>query len=223
MIETPEPPHLAHQETPAEKSRHWLDRAMPVAIILLSVASLLVAWHTGQTMNALVQQNERMVRASSTPILAFDHGNLDDETRSPALKFTATNVGSGPARVVWMEMRYKGKPVENIGELIMRLAPGTDLAKVKEKMRSGELSFSTSHIGKKMLTEKDSSSLLNWPKPKDPFLRVFWESIDKARWQLEVESCYCSLFNECWTSNMQGDVPKPVTSCDAKGKIDLDG
>ena len=57
MIEAPETLHVHHQP-----SHRWFDIAIAVAVVAVSVGSLYVSLHTGETMEKLVEQNSRLVK-----------------------------------------------------------------------------------------------------------------------------------------------------------------
>ncbi|MDR4468686.1 MAG: hypothetical protein MRJ68_10360 [Nitrospira sp.] len=50
--------------------------------------------------------------------------------------------------------------------------------------------------------------------------RIFWvdgEALDNA-WQgndsrVEIETCYCSIFEECWVTTRLMPTPRPINSC----------
>src|SRR5438045_3359379 len=55
-----EHPHIRH------KSQHsWLDMSVSFAALFVSLVSIFIAWHHGETMKELVRQNERLVEANS--------------------------------------------------------------------------------------------------------------------------------------------------------------
>jgi hypothetical protein len=88
-----EHPHVHH----AHGARHWADFAIPAAALFISLISISVAWHHGQVMRELVQQNERLVQANSVPWLQISGSNrvingLQD------LSFQVTNRGWALAR-----------------------------------------------------------------------------------------------------------------------------
>ncbi len=72
MIEAPETPHH-HQHAGIP----WFDIMMGVAILCISVASLLTSLQSEKSMHALVEQNTRLVDAQSTPLFMLDSGNLE--------------------------------------------------------------------------------------------------------------------------------------------------
>ena len=211
MIETPETPHVDHG---AGSDRHrWFDIAIAVAVVLVSAGSLYVSLHTGKTMEQLVEQNSRLVRANSVPLLQFDHGNVNDQGKSE-LYLAVRNAGTGPARIVWFEMLQNGRPVKNYRDL---LPPD---AKAARKVDAGIV---TGGIAPSMMPAGEFRKLLNWLRPAGGELQSAWDHIDKARSGLKVEACYCSLFDECWTTSAAADVPKPVATCQIGNRTTYEG
>ncbi len=95
MIEPAEPPHHHHHAT----GLPWFDLAVPLAVIAVSVASLLNALESERSMKALVEQNRRLVSAQSTPLLTYDTGN--EENGKSVITMRISNAGTGPAEIVW--------------------------------------------------------------------------------------------------------------------------
>jgi hypothetical protein len=208
MIEAPEPPHQPHGT-----GIRWFDLGITLTLVLVSLGSLYVALHTGATMEKLVEQNARLVRANSTPLLIVGHGN-QGEDGTPKLGFSIQNSGTGPARIVWVEIRHNDKPAKNGLDLIGAVAGGTP-----------GVTFTSSQIAPSMLVAGEERNFLVWPRPPatDAEGLKAWKALDSARWKLSFQACYCSVFDECWTSSLSADVPKPVKACDAKGRTSYFG
>jgi hypothetical protein len=198
MLEAPEPPHAPHN------AHRWFDIAVALAIVLVSLGSLYVSLHTGKTMEQLVEQNARLVRANSVPLLQFDHGNISD-AGAPELYLMVKNVGTGPARIVWFEVKGRdGRPVRNYLDL---LPPGTKLSR-------SDAGIITGGIAPSMMPAGERRRLLRWPRPKAGAAELAaWDYVNKERDYLTVEACYCSLFDECWLTKASADVPQPMSSC----------
>lgn len=90
VIEEGEAPHAHHGQTGIK----CLDLSLAVAVLVQSGASLLTAQHTGHTMERLVAENSRLVRAQATPMLQFFTGNVGDAGR--AISLSVANVGPAP-------------------------------------------------------------------------------------------------------------------------------
>jgi len=184
-------------------------------MVISAVSALIATLHTGRTMSALVDQNARLVRAGSTPILEFGHGNARDDGR-PSLDFVVRNVGSGMARVVWFELRVDGKPMPN-GRAVVRTLSADAVE---------NLSLLSGPVANRYLAPGAEQRVLGWARPPDAdesALKV-WKELDKARFnRIEVEACFCSVFQECWTSRMGGDVPRPSPECAHEKRVSLQG
>jgi len=205
--------HLAKpKDGPAPR---WFHVAVAASMVISAVSALIATLHTGRTMTALVEQNAKLVRANSTPILEFGHGNIRDDG-SPSLEFTVRNVGTGAARVVWFELRVDGRPMPDMAATIRQLSP---------ELQSRP-TFSSGPVAKRVFAAGADQRFFSWPKPapgEGEFVKP-WVEVDKARFnRIEVQACYCSLFDECWTSKLNGDVPTSSPSCATEKRVSLLG
>lgn len=198
MIETPEPPHHHHHKT----GLPWFDLVVPVAVVLLSIASLLTSLQSEKSMHALVEQNRRLVDAQSTPLLMLDTGNTDASGK-PVISMTISNVGTGPAHIVWFHVvddqgiDYRG------GSLTERVGKMGSPVEVSSQQISGTL-----------LRSGDDRSVFRWPKPVGSDLALAeWNKLNLTRFHLHASACYCSIFDECRTTDFGESHPTPVTTC----------
>jgi hypothetical protein len=153
-------------------------------------------------MEALVHANERLVRAQSTPVLQYDHGNVSEEGKKQ-LEFTVTNVGTGPARIVWFEVMPNGARYSNIEAWVIAT-------------RVSSINFTSASINRMVLAPGVERMLVTWPQPSDEAGLMRWAQIDRERFKTPVRACYCSVFDQCWLSNLEADIPKEVPSCERK-------
>lgn len=199
MIEPPEAPHhvVEHQR----KAGKWFDIAMAVAVLIVSFGSLYVSLHTGHTMEALVEQNQRLVRAQSTPILQYTHGNNDEGRK--VLSFHVRNAGTGPARVSWIRLIHEGKIYRN-----------WTLFALDQVQEVTHLPLMSSPIAPAVLSAGEERMILRWERGGSPAELAAWDRIEQSRFNDRATACYCSVFDECWISHMNGDVPRQVVSCE---------
>ena len=81
----------------------WIDLALALAALLVSVSSIMVALQNHRAM-------QRLVTANSWPYLELVHGNaLDNGARQVHLD--VKNVGIGPAMIEKFVVTYAGEPV----------------------------------------------------------------------------------------------------------------
>lgn len=208
MIEAPETPHRQHAV------HRLFDMAMAIAIVLVSLGSLYVSLHTGSTMERLVEQNSRLVRANSMPLLQFGTGNVTPDG-SPEINLQVSNVGTGPARIVWFEIRQED------GRLVRHYR---DLLPKGKKLSRRDAAIFTSPIAPSMMSAGGERTLLSWPRPAagSPTLPS-WERLNKSRFRLRVEACYCSLFDECWLTRAAADVPRRIATCEVGNRANFRG
>ena len=154
-------------------------------------------------MHALVEQNKRLVSAQSTPLLMLDSGN--ENGGKPDLTMTVSNVGTGPAQIVWFRLvDAEGKDYRG-GSLNTRV----------EQLGSDTF-VSSQPISAALIRSGDARSVFEWPKPSagKPAIAA-WDDLNTARFHLHASACYCSIFDECRTTEFGDSRPKPVASCDS--------
>jgi len=210
MLDAPETPHVHHAKR--EDRHRWLDIGLAVAVVLVSLGSLYVSLHTGKTMEKLVEQNSRLVRANSVPLLQFDTGNVDDAGK-PEIYLAVRNAGTGPARIVWFELLQDRRPVRNYHDLLPK---GAQPSRV-------EANIITGGIAPSMMPAGEYRKLLSWPRPAGGELQSAWDHLNTVRQGLTVEACYCSLFDECWLTKAAADVPRPVATCEIGNRTTFQG
>lgn len=124
-------------------------------------------------------------RAAVMPILELGRSynvSTSDPSRN-RLALLAQNVGIGPARVLDFKVTVDGKP-QLTWDAAMRVLTGSD----------ERISHSMSVINGRTI-------------PPDKTVRIFelknmsfLEGILAEVGRLEFEACYCSIFDECWTT-----------------------
>lgn len=210
VIDEPEAPHGHHGKSGVA----WLDLALAIAVLVLSGASLLTAQHTGQTMEKLVAENSRLVRANATPVLQFLSGNVGDDGNSRALSLTVANVGTGTARVIWFEVTRNGRVRRNANDLIEYLPNPAE-----------QDYLPTRPVGGTYFPADESRQFMGWKYPTGAASRAKWEAFDRDRQagRVTAAACFCSVLGECWTSTLRADMPKPVPACDPRGRTNFSG
>jgi hypothetical protein len=168
----------------------WFHIAVAASMVISAISALVATLHTGKTMTALVEQNAKLVRAGSTPMLEFGHGNQrDDGVKS--LEFGVGNVGSGLARVVWFELPVDGKAMPDMRAAVLAVLPDF------KQPREASIDVVTSPITQRTLSPAAQQRLFGWVRPeaKEEELLRAWEALNVARFKrITVEACHCSVF-----------------------------
>jgi hypothetical protein len=55
---------------------------------------------------------------------------------------------------------------------------------------------------------------MRWPRQGGSPELAAWDRVEASRFRARATACYCSVFDECWISHMNGDVPRQVVSCE---------
>jgi hypothetical protein len=177
----------------------WLEYVIGGAAVLISAISLQVAVNANRT-------QERLLAASTWPSMQFGTGNrLDDGTQ--AITLSLENAGVGPARVRSVRVRHEGV-VMPFSDALLRACCAQG---------QGNVSVISSDPVR-VLVPGESATFLRYDSAgtDDP---VF-ATLNRERWNIEVEVCYCSVLDDCWTlvtrpSESEPREPQPVASCPA--------
>lgn len=192
----------------------WFHVAVALSMVLSAAASLVAALRTSAAMTSLVEQNARLVRAGSTPILQLSGSDLTPGGE-PEQSLHLQNVGTGPARVVWFDVTLDGQPLSGPEDLlraaVRKQALGTDW---RPREAPGIV---TGTVGATVLIAGKDVAAYAWklPSAADPAGRGVWQAFGALRARLDVHSCYCSVFDECWTTDFNGRPPQAVRQCGA--------
>lgn len=196
MIEHESHSHAHHTGVP------WLDLILAGSAIFISIVSLLVSIRHGSTMERLVAANQKQIEASTLPILRFTTGNVLEN--SNVVHFDLSNGGTGPAMVEWLRVKWDGQPTNGPSDFFDRCCRSRTqpAPSIWQNVASGmtlsagqsESIFQIRAAG----VNPDSYHLLD----------------TDARFKIEVESCYCSVLDECWMTDFKVR-PRIVQSCEA--------
>jgi hypothetical protein len=183
--------------------RHF-DVIVSLTAIFISAVSLYVAIEHGKTERQLVSAN---VWPFLVQILSNDYGAGND--RTVAIGFS--NAGVGPAKIRSYEVFYHGRPVSSALDLLRKCCGlPADPAAVKTALPRG-LYFSTA----------DQTVLR--PGEQYPVVMVYRvpsapevpNRFRAALSQLSFRTCYCSVLDQCWRSDLQSISSEPVRECTA--------
>ena len=223
-VEQP-PPHHLHPTGPRPR-----DLVLPICALFVSVVSLVVAVLHGQAMEKMADANSRLVQANSWPFLQYVTGN-QDEKGDLVINLGVHNAGVGPAKVESFEVLWQGQPVKNGVELLERCcgltaadlqppkAPARKLTAaqavaIAQRLSRSSISTNFSSAGATGVLEahQEENFLV---LPLTAKTAKVWARLNAARFQLQTRACYCSVFDECWTSELRTLTSTDVKDCPA--------
>lgn len=217
MIEIPKLP----KPSGSDNAPRWFHIAVALSMVLSAAAALVGALRTSATMSALVEQNARLVRASSTPLLQWRLSNLNAELQ-PVITWTVDNAGTGPAHVVWMELELEGQKLSSARQAVALMLRDQQLTpeKHKETVNNGTV---TGSIEGDVLVAGRGQTLFNWVQPPERNESAYkaWRLLSRRMSDIKASACYCSVFEECWQTEFDGKLPRSVPRCDATGHTSI--
>jgi hypothetical protein len=186
----------------------WLDGVIAVSVIFISVMSLVVSIEHGKSMEKMVEQNQKLVVASTLPMLTIFGREFDDSGKQ-MIQETLSNSGVGPAIIDRFEVRYKGV-VYTDHSALLRACCAEALLKAK---KNGHSQIFYSNVSGFILPARQDSYPITIKPDKDglDLYNVFNQVRDGD--DLTFHACYCSVLNECWETNFDRKRPQPVKEC----------
>jgi hypothetical protein len=180
------------------KDSRWFEISMAVAALLVSAVSLWVAIGTEDA-------NRKMVSAASWPLVQFVDSDADETSHTEIIKLSILNAGVGPAKIETFALTWHGKPMHNTGELL-RACCG--YVRPADKA----LRPLTSTVPQSVLRAGETRAFLIFPRNAGNGA-VYDRLNDARQGEIGYSACYCSVFDECWTSDGRSLEGTPVKAC----------
>lgn len=165
-----------------------------VSAVFIGVCALAVSLYEAQ----LMREEQR---SAVLPLLELGRSHYvstaDEERAKWRLSLHAENVGIGPARVLDFHVTVDDKPHPN-WQSAMRELLGTDV----------NVAYGQSTINGRTLPPDRSVKMFDLSDTE--YAGAIVAEFDR----LNFEACYCSVFNECWTTSYRtfGEA-EPVEAC----------
>ncbi len=191
--------HASHVNT----GRRWLDITLGVSALAISLFSAIMTLQHGRAMEQMVDQNARMVQASTWPYVTVTDSN-GDERGDRLYRVALTNNGVGPAKIMALDITYKNQRMADVFDLASHVARDAG-----DPVRPAVMSSDTGGV----IPARQSVSILTVQRPTSSVALINAFS-GPARSKINVRACYCSLFEDCWQVSSSGrGPPSPVKTC----------
>ena len=183
---------------PTRTGHHWFDLTMALLAIFLSMVSLYVAFDHSKAERELVQANSWPFVQENTTIRGIGEAQI-----------TVFNAGIGPAKLHTLEVFYKGAPARSPVELLQLccgLPPGVNqyAMSIPGELGNGDPNNQVLRPGQELLVMS-----LTRGAGHSPLYDRFAEAVRS----LTFRGCFCSVFDECWISDMKSLDVQKVRSC----------
>jgi len=203
-MDTPEVEAHAHHRTGIS----WLDASLALSAFAVSTISLFVAIHHGNTMKEMAEANAKMVEATVWPFVEYSSGNSANGEQ--VISMSLVNQGVGPARIKKFQILYHDKPMKSTEDLLKAccISRAKDEASLRD-FKSGALSAQAEG---RILPAHGGDILFLGLRRTEKNAAV-WDRLNSERFKMQFQVCFCSVFNECWTSLRTGSDATPVKEC----------
>ncbi|HXR93303.1 MAG TPA: hypothetical protein VN750_23805 [Steroidobacteraceae bacterium] len=194
----------AHTGHHAHKTGHQrVDMVVALSALFISLVSLGVAILHGRTMESMANANARLVSANSWPFLTYSAG-IETINGIPTLHMHVLNAGVGPAKIEAAELLWKGVSYRSDQDFL-RACCAVDPASVH---------VDSDLLSNEVLRAGDRIPFLSIKHAEDaaPFVALQRAMLSC---DLQLRVCYCSIFDECWQSDLAtlSLKPTPVKAC----------
>jgi hypothetical protein len=193
-----------HHHHPHKTGVRWLDLMLGVSAAVVSLVSLWLGLHSAHSM-------EKLVAANSYPYVEMGRSNRtlerDPATGAyrPTVDYVLTNNGVGPARIEWVRLDFKGKPMASLGALLDACCKLAQYDTNGLNQRGG--------IAGTLIPQGRDFHIFTWEMPVKP--NPTFDALRSQMGDIRVSTCYCSVFDECYERTSNSAKPKPVEQCTA--------
>ena len=184
-----------------------------VCVVVISVASLFVAVYQGRVM-------DRTLAASVMPIMDYSSGNFSEMHQDSRIELDVRNNGLGPAQVHYLAMSYQGEPSISLARLMADCCAPEGMSQderqtyVGQILSGGHTNLITEIVGGRVFAPQQRIVFFAMPRPANPEALAVWEAFDNARYDLELEMCYCSVLEDCWIARFPQQSRIAVDQCE---------
>ena len=186
-----------------------------VSVVVISVCTLFVALYQGHVM-------QRTLQAQVLPVLQYGDTNYDEDRREWVMQFLLTNTGLGPAEVRWFQHRWQGINLDEPADLMVACCLPENVSSengpryVQSVFATGHMRIFFDSFGGRFFAPQEKVTFIRFPRP-DPSLSQeaydIWIALDDVRHQIEMDVCYCSVFEDCWMASFPAQTREPVNEC----------
>lgn len=191
---------------PHQTGHKWLDLTLALSAMAVSVISLIVAIIHGRVMERMADANARLVAANSWPFIAYTTSNVQPAGDPQTVTMSLVNDGIGPAKIETFELKWRNVAYSDANKFLIACCgyrPG-------EGLSVGIVSGQVVRAGENI----DFITL-----PQNSASQATWQALNRIRSSkdLKLTICYCSVFDECWISDVArySLKPRPVAYCAA--------
>ncbi|MCQ8241815.1 hypothetical protein [Rhizosaccharibacter radicis] len=190
---------------PRHTGQRRLDLLLALLAIFISAVSLFIAVEHGRTERELVTANARLVEANSWPFLQIEENFSPYDASTLSLR----NAGVGPAKLVGLEVRYRGRIMTDEFALLHECCGVPEEAVARRAFFPRGIPVQTAF--NEVISPRQVLTFLTLPPVENR--QEFSNRFIAAGPDITYRACYCSVFDQCWMSDMLSLKPQLIPNC----------
>ncbi len=179
-----------NDKQPLKSSGERLNFIIAICAILISAASFYATYLQADAAN-------KQVQAMTMPMIQFGHGNNKGDNEK-VINFSLKNAGMGPALLHTVSFEYQGKTYQSLFQILNACClPAVTDFQAKSKQSDSEVpQFITSPLINTIIPGQDTYRFMELRH--HPGNELIWHDLNKLRFELGFQACYCSLLGDCF-------------------------
>ena len=173
--------------------------------LILAICAILISGASFYATYLQADSAEKQVKAMTLPLLQFSHGNYNPSKNKDSISFNLKNAGVGPAIIKTVAFKYKGHEYKSSYEFFGACCRA-EWSKYKAAFRNIDDVSDAGEISQPLLDViiPGQTDYYFQTIDRNDLNNDFWLKLNKERWLLKLEVCYCSLLDECYTTEESG-------------------
>ncbi|WP_306252432.1 hypothetical protein [Parvularcula sp. IMCC14364] len=169
-----------------------------IVAIVVGVVALFVAWDEAKSVR-------KQQAASVLPIVKIFTSYTTTEMGHKSAVIVQ-NVGVGPAFIENARIIWDGTQLQDVRSGLAVLPGANDLVEIWTSPLYGEI-----------MSGNDEYEMFSAIMPSEKVTAEYISSLKTSiNRNLIIEACFCSVYEECWTTNLNSTIrPQPIKSCAA--------
>ena len=148
------------------------------------------------------EATKKMQIAEVWPRVTYSTSNMGEEGETD-IKLALLNKGVGPAIIRGLQVKYRGKAYVDFRSIL------ADCCSNDAK----NLSLGIGTVNGEVISPGEE--MMFGVLPKTARNEDAWQRFNSERFQLEIATCYCSVFDACWVDDGTSQEPREVKMCPA--------
>ncbi|WP_421789422.1 hypothetical protein [Hyphobacterium sp.] len=192
-----------------------IELVVAVSVVVISVVSLFVAVEQSRV-------QRQTLEASVLPVIQYGSGNYVYERDEWVMTLNFTNTGIGPAELRHLKMSWNGEEIRDTSVFLSQccvpesVPPEERLSFIHNAFRERQMAFLFDSVEGRFFAPQESVDYITFRQPdatSQPVGHQIWLSLDRVRHQLEIDACYCSVFEDCWMARFPAQTRERVDMC----------